>query len=241
MLLKCPERRLNDYGAAETGRLKALNGQRFEETVIMSIYGWRAFVAIAVFLPNVALSAFDQTTPRKAYDSLLQVFKAGDAAGYASLLEPVMRQRVEKEIEDKTVAAELGEALKAIYNELKSRTVERIAIDGDKASVILAAQTGEGGDSTAGSDSLDFVRIGGLWYYAPIAAGEGKPSDGKDGAKTDDKDAGQGKDADKKEGDADKKADDADKNAGADAGKDAGTGDAGAGDATKDVAPEPKK
>ena len=211
----------------------------------MSIYGWRALVAIVVFLPNVALSAFDQTTPRKAYDSLLQVFKAGDAAGYASLLEPVMRQRVEKEVEDKTVAAELGEALKAIYNELKSRTVERIAIDGDKASVILAAQTSEDGSASAGPDSIDFVRIGGLWYYAPIAVGEAKPSDDNGGAKTDDKDAGQGADADKNaDGQGDKKSsgkDDADKNADAGDAEKNVDADAGKDDATKDNAPEPKE
>ena len=46
--------------------------------------GWRGLIAVAVLWTSIALSAFDQTTPRKSYHSLLLAFKPVDVAGYSS-------------------------------------------------------------------------------------------------------------------------------------------------------------
>ena len=114
---------------------------------------------IVALLPGVALAAVDQSTPEKAYASLLEVYKNGDAAGYISLLQPSEQNAVKESIKDEAAKKKLEESLKAAYEKLKDKAVDKVTVEGQKATITLVGTT----------DVVTFVSVNNAWCFVPQA------------------------------------------------------------------------
>jgi len=115
---------------------------------------------VVALLPNAAFAAIDQSSPEKAYSSLLEVYKNGDTAAYVSLLQPSEQEAVKESLKDEATKKKLEESLKAAYERLKDKAVDKVTVDAQKATISLVGTT----------EVVDFVSVNNVWCFVPPKA-----------------------------------------------------------------------